>query len=62
MPGQSEEIDKGGTLRLGSYPCSIKAGTKMEQCYGNKLIHERHRHRYEYQAISEQLLSFLQIQ
>lgn len=48
MPGQSEEIDKGGTLRLGSYPCSIKAGTKMEQCYGNKLIHERHRHRYEF--------------
>ena len=48
MPGQSEEIDKGGTLRLGSYPCSIKAGTKMEQCYGYKLIHERHRHRYEF--------------
>lgn len=48
MPGQSEKIDKGGTLRLGSYPCSIKAGTKMEQCYGNKLIHERHRHRYEF--------------
>ena len=48
MPGQSDEIDKGGTLRLGSYPCSIKAGTKLEQCYGNKLIHERHRHRYEF--------------
>ena len=48
MPGQSGEIDKGGTLRLGSYPCSIKAGTKMEKCYGNKLIYERHRHRYEF--------------
>ena len=48
MPGQSEEIDKGGTLRLGSYPCSIKAGTKMEACYGTELIHERHRHRYEF--------------
>lgn len=48
MPGQSEKIDKGGTLRLGSYPCSIKAGTKMEKCYGEKLIHERHRHRYEF--------------
>lgn len=48
MPGQSEEIDKGGTLRLGSYPCSIKAGTKMEECYGVSLIHERHRHRYEF--------------
>lgn len=48
MPGQSAEIDKGGTLRLGSYPCSIKAGTKMEKCYGKKLIYERHRHRYEF--------------
>ena len=48
MPGQSDEIDKGGTLRLGSYPCSIKEGTKMEQCYGEKMIHERHRHRYEF--------------
>ena len=47
MSGQSEKIDKGGTLRLGSYPCSIKAGTKMEVCYGVSLIHERHRHRYE---------------
>ena len=48
MPGQSEAIDKGGTLRLGSCPCRIKPGTKMEQCYGAKLIHERHRHRYEF--------------
>ena len=46
MPGQSEEIDKGGTLRLGSYPCSIKAGTKLEKCYGNKLIYERHRYEF----------------
>lgn len=48
MPGQSDEIDKGGTLRLGSYPCSIKAGTKMEECYGSREINERHRHRYEF--------------
>ena len=48
MPGQSEAIDKGGTLRLGSYPCVIKQGTRMEQCYGKKLIQERHRHRYEF--------------
>ena len=48
MPGQSDEIDKGGTLRLGSYPCKVKAGTKMEACYGIPLIHERHRHRYEF--------------
>ena len=47
MPGQSGDIDKGGTLRLGAYPCAIKAGTTMEACYGKKEIFERHRHRYE---------------
>ena len=48
MPGQSDEIDKGGTLRLGSYPCVISEGTTMARCYGQTLIHERHRHRYEF--------------
>ncbi|MBR6315792.1 MAG: CTP synthase [Lachnospiraceae bacterium] len=48
MPGQSDEINKGGTLRLGSYPCVITAGTKMEECYGAQKIAERHRHRYEF--------------
>lgn len=48
MPGQSDSIDKGGTLRLGSYPCVIKEGTAMERCYGARDIAERHRHRYEF--------------
>lgn len=48
MPGQSKDIDKGGTLRLGSYPCCIRPGTVMAKCYGTELIHERHRHRYEF--------------
>ena len=48
MPGQSDDIDKGGTLRLGSYPCCVQSGTTMERCYGQQLIHERHRHRYEF--------------
>ena len=48
MPGQSDSIDKGGTLRLGSYPCRIQPGTMMERCYGALEIHERHRHRYEF--------------
>ena len=48
MPGQSENIDKGGTLRLGAYPCVIAEGTTMERCYGTKEISERHRHRYEF--------------
>lgn len=48
LPGQSADKEKGGTLRLGSYPCSIIPGTKMEQCYDTKEIRERHRHRYEF--------------
>ena len=48
MPGQSNNIDKGGTLRLGAYPCVITEGTTMERCYGEKVISERHRHRYEF--------------
>ena len=48
MPGQSDEIAKGGTLRLGSYPCVIKEGTTMAACYGTTNIAERHRHRYEF--------------
>lgn len=47
MPGQSDGIDKGGTLRLGAYPCDIRPGTTMEKCYGTSSISERHRHRYE---------------
>ena len=48
MPGQNDEIDKGGTLRLGKYPCVLKAGTVIEKCYGKTEISERHRHRYEF--------------
>ena len=48
MPGQSDEIEKGGTLRLGSYPCVIGPGTVMARCYGQPEIRERHRHRYEF--------------
>ena len=48
MPDQSDEINKGGTLRLGAYPCAIKKGSKMAACYQAELISERHRHRYEF--------------
>ncbi len=47
MPGQSDTIDKGGTLRLGAYPCVIAKDTTMHRCYGEDEISERHRHRYE---------------
>lgn len=48
MPDQNDEINKGGTLRLGAYPCKIAKGTMMHKCYGSELIAERHRHRYEF--------------
>ncbi|MFH1414348.1 MAG: CTP synthase [Candidatus Omnitrophota bacterium] len=38
----------GGTMRLGAYPCRIKGNTRAYKTYGKKLIHERHRHRYEF--------------
>jgi CTP synthase len=43
--------DLGGTMRLGSYPCLIKEGTLAHRCYAKKLIHERHRHRYEFNNV-----------
>jgi CTP synthase len=48
MPDQYGDIPKGGTMRLGAYPCKIKTGTMLEKAYGKALIHERHRHRYEF--------------
>ena len=48
MPDQNDEIDKGGTLRLGAYPCVIGKDTAMEKAYGINEISERHRHRYEF--------------
>ncbi len=46
--GQSDEIDKGGTMRLGAYPCRLQEGSKLIKLYGNENISERHRHRYEF--------------
>ena len=48
MEDQSNDIRKGGTMRLGSYPCSLKADTKIWSCYKKDMIDERHRHRYEF--------------
>jgi len=48
MPGQSDDIDKGGTLRLGAYPCVLKNGTVIRSLYEKEEISERHRHRYEF--------------
>jgi CTP synthase len=48
MADQQGNIPKGGTMRLGKYPCKVIPGTKMAECYGAEEIWERHRHRYEF--------------
>ena len=48
MADQQGNIPKGGTMRLGKYPCTVAPGTKMAECYGEAEIWERHRHRYEF--------------
>ncbi len=48
MPEQMGVTAKGGTMRLGSYPCRLAAGTLAARIYGTDEIHERHRHRYEF--------------
>jgi CTP synthase len=47
MDEQRRVVQKGGTMRLGAYPCFLKPGTKIAEIYGTHLVYERHRHRYE---------------
>ena len=56
LPDQTDKTDKGGTLRLGAYPCSVKEDTMMYKCYKAKDISERHRHRYEFNNEYRELL------
>ena len=48
LPDQKHILQKGGTMRLGVYPCHIKTGSKLYEAYGQENIQERHRHRYEF--------------
>jgi CTP synthase len=48
MPDQMSVINKGKTMRLGDYPCQLPEGTHAADAYGEDLIYERHRHRYEF--------------
>ena len=57
LPGQSDLREKGGTLRLGAYPCVIEPDTVMARCYGVREIRERHRHRYEFSNDYRDVLS-----
>ena len=47
MPDQRELEDKGGTMRLGLYPARLTPGSKAHQVYGQEVVYERHRHRFE---------------
>ena len=56
MPDQEGIDDKGGTMRLGAYPCKVAEGTLAYEAYAQPLVYERHRHRYEVNnAYREQL-------
>ena len=57
LPDQSDTISKGGTLRLGAWPCRIVPGSRMAACYGQELVQERHRHRYEFNNDYRDLLA-----
>jgi CTP synthase len=56
LPGQHKGRAKGGTLRLGAWPCVLKSGTKARNAYKKKEISERHRHRYEFNNDYKKLL------
>ena len=56
LPGQNEYSILGGTLRLGKYPCKLAHGTKAYEAYGEDIIYERHRHRYEVNNDFRQIL------
>jgi CTP synthase len=49
--------DLGGTMRLGSYACQLKPGSRTQELYAADVIHERHRHRYEFNSLYEPLLA-----
>lgn len=57
LPGQHKDKEKGGTLRLGHYPCTLSKGTKTHELYAKDKITERHRHRYEINNKYKELLN-----
>ncbi|GAV22858.1 CTP synthase [Carboxydothermus pertinax] len=59
LPEQKEVEQLGGTMRLGLYPCKLIPGTKAAQAYGEEIVYERHRHRYEFNNEYRKLLTEL---
>lgn len=56
LPEQRDISEKGGTMRLGTYPCYLVSGTKAAQAYNSEIAYERHRHRFEFNNRFRQLL------
>ena len=56
LPEQRGIEQKGGTMRLGTYPCHLVAGTRAVRAYGTEVVYERHRHRYEFNNLFRQPL------
>ena len=54
LPEQVNIVTKGATMRLGSYPCSLKKESLAKSLYGKDMVNERHRHRYEFNNIYRQ--------
>jgi CTP synthase len=57
LPEQRDIADKGGTMRLGSYPCVLDASSLAARAYGQPIVLERHRHRYEFNNAYRELLA-----
>jgi len=57
LPEQRQVFDKGGTMRLGSYPCQLVPGTRAAEAYGQEVVHERHRHRFEFNDLYRKALT-----
>jgi CTP synthase len=57
LPEQRDIADKGGTMRLGSYPCVLETGSLAGRAYGQPIVLERHRHRYEFNNSYRELLT-----
>ncbi len=62
MDEQKDITEKGGTMRLGVYPCCLNENTKVREIYGEELIYERHRHRWEYNNAYRKILTSVGLQ
>ncbi len=56
LPEQRDVADKGGTMRLGLYPCKLQPGTRAALAYGEPVVYERHRHRFEFNNLYREAL------